>query len=104
MRIPLFVAFSLLVCLEVSAQTTPVNAAAAANHPLDPLTSAEIATAVRLVRAQPDLAGGGELLFPTVTLHEPSKAEVRAFKPGRRSSAKRRWWSSIARTTARSKR
>jgi primary-amine oxidase len=86
MRIPLFVAFSLLVCLEARAQTTP---ALAASHPLDPLTTAEIATAVRLVRAQPDLAapagaagGAGELLFPTVTLHEPSKADVRAFTPG----------------------
>jgi primary-amine oxidase len=62
------------------------NAIARVAHPLDPLTGAEIATAVRLVRAQPDVAPQAgserELLFPTVTLNEPSKTEVHAFKPG----------------------
>jgi primary-amine oxidase len=57
-----------------------------ATHPLDPLTATEIVTAVRLLRAQPDLRAqpgrDGELLFPTVTLNEPPKAEVRAFTPG----------------------
>src|SRR5262245_17360202 len=74
-------ACSLLLPVEARAQTTPVPTAA---HPLDPLTGAEIALAVRLVRAQPDVNQGGELLFPTVTLHEPSKADVRGFKPGTR--------------------
>jgi primary-amine oxidase len=84
----LILGLSLLSCVGASGQTPPVRprAAAGATHPLDPLTAAEIATAVRLVRAQPELqaqAGGdGELLFPTVTLNEPSKAEVRAFTPG----------------------
>jgi primary-amine oxidase len=75
-------ACSLLVPIVSFAQTAPTPTAAA--HPLDPLAGAEIATAVRLVRAQPDVSGGGELLFPTVTLHEPAKADVRAFKPGTR--------------------
>jgi primary-amine oxidase len=74
-----------------SAAAAPAAAARAvadAQHPLDPLSASEIATAVRLVRAQPELSGTtgggaqGELLFPTVTLNEPSKAEVRAFTPG----------------------
>lgn len=63
-----------------AAKPAASRAAAAASHPLDPLTAAEIATAVRLVRAHPDLQG--DILFPTVALHEPSKEIVRAFTPG----------------------
>jgi primary-amine oxidase len=87
--------FALLLLLGVygeaaggqSGQTAAgAKAVARAAHPLDPLTAAEIATAVRLVRAQPDLAPQAgserELLFPTVTLNEPPKSEVRAFTPG----------------------
>lgn len=63
-----------------AAKPAASRAAAAASHPLDPLTAAEIATAVRLVRAHPDLQG--DILFPTVALNEPSKDIVRAFTPG----------------------
>jgi len=51
-----------------------------APHPLDPLQADEIRTAVDAVR------GGGRLpegaLFSTVTLAEPSRAEVAAHRPG----------------------
>ncbi len=49
-------------------------------HPLDPLTVAEIGAAVRVLRAHPDVPAGA--FFPTIALHEPPKAEVRAFAPG----------------------
>ncbi|MEL6998101.1 MAG: primary-amine oxidase [Pseudomonadota bacterium] len=50
-------------------------------HPLEPLTAAEISAAAALVRA--DMSDGeGELRFEGIELLEPSKTEVRAFKPG----------------------
>jgi primary-amine oxidase len=49
-------------------------------HPLDPLTAAEIGTAVQVLRARPDVAPGA--FFPTIALNEPSKAIVSAFTPG----------------------
>ena len=51
-------------------------------HPLDPLTSAEIATTAQIVRARPDVPK--DVFFVTVALQEPPKAEVRDFKPGAR--------------------
>lgn len=95
MRSTLLVLTLLLLARNAGAQTASPHAAAP--HPLDPLTGSEIATAVRLVRAHPELVslgGGGsggaagagaaasELLFPTVTLNEPPKAEVMAFTRG----------------------
>jgi primary-amine oxidase len=53
---------------------------AAAAHPLDPLTASEIAAAVRLLRASADVPA--QAFFPTIALHEPAKAAVRAFTPG----------------------
>jgi primary-amine oxidase len=53
----------------------------AIQHPLDPLTADEIASASSLVRA--DMGDGeGELRFEIIELLEPAKDAVRAFKPG----------------------
>jgi primary-amine oxidase len=49
-------------------------------HPLDPLTSAEIAVAVRTFQADARFPKGA--LFPTVVLNEPPKAEVLAYVAG----------------------
>lgn len=55
-------------------------ASAQAVHPLEPLTAAEVAQAVAIVRQE---KGAGETFrFPVVTLHEPPKAAVLAFQPG----------------------
>lgn len=53
---------------------------AAATHPLDPITAAEIATAVKALRAHAEVPK--DAFFPMIALQEPSKADVRAFKPG----------------------
>lgn len=50
-------------------------------HPLEPLSADEITTAASLVRAKAG-AGDAELRFEMIELLEPSKADVRAFKPG----------------------
>jgi primary-amine oxidase len=56
------------------------SGAAGATHPLDPLDAAEITTAVAALRA----AGHADdaTMFATVTLLEPPKAQVLAWKPG----------------------
>jgi primary-amine oxidase len=46
------------------------------SHPLSPLTEAEIKQTVEIVRAERKLAG--ELFFPLLALHEPTKQELRA--------------------------
>jgi primary-amine oxidase len=51
-------------------------------HPLEPLSAAEIAAAVAIVRAERKV--GGAFRFPCVTLHEPPKPLVLAFQPGDR--------------------
>jgi Cu2+-containing amine oxidase len=66
-------------------------ATAAAPHPLDPLTPGEVAAAAAACRAR--AAGGGalpgrggapgRLRFNTVTLQEPPKAALLAFRAGR---------------------
>ena len=43
-------------------------------HPLDPLTSAEIARAAEIVRKRGGLSS--EAWFETIALHEPEKAEL----------------------------
>ncbi len=48
-------------------------------HPLDPLTPDEIRQAAALVRAAHDLGAG--MMFETISLAEPSKAELRADTP-----------------------
>ncbi len=50
-------------------------------HPLDPLSAAEIESAVRIVRAQAGLDGSA--WFETISLDEPEKALVRDWKPGK---------------------
>src|SRR5579871_2162490 len=50
------------------------------DHPLDPLSAAEIERAVAIVRATAKLDPSA--WFETVTLDEPDKAYVRAFRPG----------------------
>jgi primary-amine oxidase len=53
---------------------------APAAHPLDPLTSAEIATACAIVTEGRGLVG--DVRFPWVTLHEPPKDVVAGHRPG----------------------
>lgn len=57
-----------------------VAAPAASQHPLDPLSGAEIERAASLVRAQRAFPKGA--LFPVVGLKEPPKAELVDWKPG----------------------
>ena len=58
------------------ARTTPPRVP----HPLDPLTEDEIRTAVATARTDARLAAAA---FPSITLHEPAKADVLAWQPGR---------------------
>ena len=50
-------------------------------HPLDPLSTEEIQNACELLKATKDL--GAECRFAMVHLHEPPKAEVLAYQPGK---------------------
>jgi primary-amine oxidase len=52
----------------------------AQQHPLDPLTAAEIQAAAKVVRGAPQFPAGGK--FATLVLKEPAKADVLAFRPG----------------------
>ncbi|MFG1423327.1 primary-amine oxidase [Roseixanthobacter liquoris] len=64
-----------------ASQATPVPAPSLkVSHPLQPLTSAEIAKAAEIVRAAAPY--GDDTRFETIELMEPDKASVRAFKPG----------------------
>lgn len=54
--------------------------ASAATHPLDPLTADEIRTAVSLLRQAQGL--GDEARFPLITLREPDKRALLAFRDG----------------------
>jgi primary-amine oxidase len=51
-----------------------------AQHPLEPLTAAEITLAVQIVRSERHLSN--QVRFVSVTLHEPLKSVVLNFKPG----------------------
>ncbi|MCI0573619.1 MAG: hypothetical protein L0Y66_23005 [Myxococcaceae bacterium] len=53
-------------------------------HPLDPLSREEIAAAAKVVRSSPGFPEGA--LFPVLSLEEPPKEEVLAFRPGAPSS------------------
>ena len=66
---------------EVTAAAGPASAAtaAAARHPLDPLTPDEIRTAVQLAQTDPRLANAS---FPSIAVDEPAKASVLAWQPG----------------------
>src|SRR5262245_2515124 len=52
---------------------------AAATHPLDPLSSAEIRTAIQTVRTDQRLSTAA---FPSIALLDPPKADVLAWRPG----------------------
>jgi primary-amine oxidase len=56
----------------------------AAVHPLEPLSAAEIAAAVELVRTQKELPASYR--FVTVTLHEPARNDVLQGKPAARAA------------------
>jgi primary-amine oxidase len=66
---------SVLLCVCLSAASP-----ALAQHPLDPLSAAEIETAAAVVAAAPGFPEGGK--FATLVLKEPAKAEVLAYAPG----------------------
>jgi primary-amine oxidase len=55
-------------------------------HPLEPLTEAEVATAVAIARTSDRITAipnaEKRFRFPCVTLHEPLKSKVLGFKPG----------------------
>jgi primary-amine oxidase len=61
--------------------TTPsaTRAVAAPAHPLDPLTAAEIRTAMQVVKGDARFAGAA---FPSVAVQEAAKADVLAWQPG----------------------
>ena len=58
----------------------PLVSAMAATHPLDPLSADEIESAVKILKAMSNFPK--EVLFSTVQLNEPPKAEVWNFKVG----------------------
>ena len=66
-----------LWCLSTSAATAQTLAT---THPLDPLSAAEIQQTIRILAASGRLPP--DSLYPQITLHEPPKADVLAFKPG----------------------
>lgn len=59
-----------------SATASPVSAL----HPLDPLTADEIRVAAQVAKNDARLAGAA---FPSIAVHEPAKADVLAWQPGR---------------------
>ena len=58
----------------------PSRSAPSVAHPLDPLDRAEIAAAVRIIKAADRFPSGA--LFPIVVLKEPPKDEVLAYQQG----------------------
>ena len=78
--------FTLSACSQPEATTADNATAAASNasapapaHPLDPLTTAEVSTAVEVAKSDARLARAA---FPLIALHEPAKAGVLAWQPG----------------------
>src|SRR5579862_2177043 len=59
---------------------TPLANAQSANHPMDGLTASEIWTAYETLQVSHKVDANTR--FPMVQLHEPSKEEVLAWKPG----------------------
>ena len=76
------VAVLLASVLGISSLWAAPLAGAAPNDggPLDPLSAAEIATAVHVIEASPKYPAGA--FFPIVTLKEPPKSELLAWDPG----------------------
>lgn len=71
-----FVCCQLLITFVLSASTL----FAEAMHPLDPLETSEIESAVKILKAMPNFPK--EALFSTVQLNEPPKVEVWNYKAG----------------------
>jgi primary-amine oxidase len=67
---------AVIVGFAVGITTAP---AVAAQNPLDPLSPDEIRAAAQLMKADPRLSGAA---FPLITLGEPEKSDVLAWKPG----------------------
>ena len=63
-----------------STDSTTAPVAAAAPHPLDPLTAAEITAAAKIIREAPQWPESGA--FSTIVLHEPPKNEVLTYAGG----------------------
>src|SRR4051812_43098975 len=61
----------------MTTNSSAASAAVSLSHPLDPLSGAEIATAVRVLRERGDYGPG--LRFVSVMLREPSKPELAAY-------------------------
>ena len=59
-----------------TAAATPAHA----QHPLDPLSADEIRVATRVMKADPRLAGAA---FTLITVAEPEKSAMLAWRPGR---------------------
>ena len=64
----------------VSSQAAEPDSNSPANHPLDPLTVAEIEAASTAVTASQGLAAAARFVY--ISLYEPAKAEVVAFEQG----------------------
>jgi primary-amine oxidase len=64
----------------VSTQATEPDSNSPANHPLDPLTAAEIEAASTAVQVSQGLNSSARFVY--VSLYEPAKAEVVAFEQG----------------------
>lgn len=84
-QVTILVMVAIAVVLSVNlsvAQTVPQTTpqATSVTHPLDPLTEAEIQSAVAIVRQTQPLSETA--VFATLTLQEPDKAEVLNFTPG----------------------
>ena len=70
----LVVAITVILTTRTLAQSPPIS------HPLDPLTETEINTAVAVVKKENKLSE--RVAFPNVSLREPNKSKVLAFKKG----------------------
>lgn len=68
------------VCLPLILLIALTISTAAAQHPLEPLTSAEISQAVAIIRRTQQPAG--DLRFPQLGLHEPTKDELLRYQQG----------------------
>jgi len=66
--------------MTTQAEQSGAGRAAAARHPLDPLSAEEIRQAVTILRGDGWVRAATR--FVSVTLHEPPKSEVAAFVPG----------------------
>lgn len=76
----LFSVYFLIVVLLTLPFFSASTSAAEASHPLDPLSEAEIADAVKILRAASNFPK--DAFFSTVQLNEPPKREVLNFKAG----------------------